>query len=95
MDLREGLKRQEWVLFLPVFMSQTPCNSGFCLKIAKQASCSGSAEKVSACWTQKSRSKDHECVAVSQSQFAKLPLGSASMVAKIEEKKTEKEIKER
>ncbi len=34
-----------------------------CLKIAKQASCS--TEKVSASWTQKSRSEDQECVAVS------------------------------
>ncbi len=33
------------------------------LKIAKQASCS--AEKVSASWTQKTRSKGQECVEVS------------------------------
>jgi hypothetical protein len=37
--------------------------SGFCLKIAQQASCF--AEKVSASWTQQSRSEDQECVTVS------------------------------
>ncbi len=44
-------------------MGSIPACIGFCLKIAKQESCS--AEKTSASWTQKSRSEDQECVAVS------------------------------
>jgi hypothetical protein len=48
--------------------------------------------KVSASWTQKSRSKDQECVAVS-SFCKKMPLGSADMVAKKEDRKKEKEKK--
>jgi hypothetical protein len=46
---------------------------------------------VSASWTQRSRFKDQECVAVS----SKLPLGSANMVAKKEEKKKRKKKKEK
>jgi hypothetical protein len=45
---------------------------------------------VSASWTQKSRSKDQECVAVS---LQELTLGSANMVTKKEERKKEKREK--
>jgi hypothetical protein len=48
---------------------------------------------VSASWIQKSRFKDQECVAVS-SICKKIPLGSANMVAKKEERKKEKEKRE-
>jgi hypothetical protein len=44
---------------------------------------------VSASWTQKSRSKNQECVPVS-SNCKKMPSGSANTVAKKEERKTEK-----
>jgi hypothetical protein len=47
---------------------------------------------VSASWTQKSRSKDQECVAVS-SICKKLSLGSANMATKKEERKKEKREK--
>jgi hypothetical protein len=49
---------------------------------------------VSDSWTQKSRSKDQECVAVS-SICKKMSLGSANMVAKKEERKKKKEKMER
>jgi hypothetical protein len=50
---------------------------------------------VSASWTQKSRSEDQECVAVS-SICKRMPLGSANMVAKKRrKKKRKKEKKER
>jgi hypothetical protein len=67
-------------------------NLGGRLKIAKQASCSD--EKVSASWTQKSRSKDQECVTVS-SICKKNAIRQCKHGCIKEEKKRKKEKREK